>query len=650
MKLPLNREIILTLLSGVSLVVSFFTKSPIPAYVSVLFGSVEAIEEALESIKDRILDVHILMLLAAVGALIVGQVRDAAALLFLFSLAGTLEHFAMARTKSAIEGLVNLRPSTAIRVQESDQEVKVEELRPGDIVRVLPFQQVPIDGIVTSDRVSLDESAMTGESRSVERVTGDKVMGGTQNLESMLLFRVTSTVEDSTLTRIVNLVSEAQENKAGSERVSLWFGQRYTLFVIAAFVVSMVVRLLMGSSPMDALYPSLTLLVALSPCALVISTPASTLSALAYAAKRGILVRGGQFIEIAGQVDTIGLDKTGTLTKGEPVLAEVCVHARLHETAPPTPMDDGIVCWHRGDEPVGVTTTVLRYAAAAEQFSTHPIAQAILREAQTMRLNVPEVASHTAVPGMGIETVVDGVGVKIGQPRFFVDDDLPEEFRDHVTEMQSRGITSVLMRFGDDWAALGMQDAIRDDAKALIANLESVGIKHVAMLTGDNSVTAASVATQLDLKEFQAGLLPADKDRIVGDWVAQGRKIAMVGDGVNDAPALAKAHLGIAMGGLGSDIAMNAADVVLVQDRIERVPELIALGQMANRVIRANLLFAGGVILVLTILSFLWGMIPALRAISPAIPLPLAVVGHEGSTVVVILNGLRLLKGPGVIR
>jgi len=635
-------------------------------YASVLFGSYFALRSAWGSVRDRTLDVNLLMVLAAVGAVAVGHVDDAAALLFLFSLSSTLESMALSKTRSAIEGLVNLRPDTALRITDAgDVEVRAETLEIGDLVRVLPYQQVPADGTLAQGTASVDESAMTGESRPVDKLEGERVLAGTQNLDRMMVMAVNAKTGDSTLERIVQLVSEAQENKASGERISTWFGQRYTVFVFLMFFVVFGVRMSLGNAMPDALYSALILLVALSPCALVISTPASTLSALAFAGRRGILVRGGQYMEEAGRVNVVALDKTGTLTEGRPKVVEICVGQGWEDpiklAACPVPASASttaecdkscavcafITCWHVGDPMPTSSSAALRTSASAEAFSTHPIAEAIVRAAREAGLNVPEADSHSAVAGMGIEAVVEGRPVRLGQLRYFEGGEtfLPGGFREHVREMQSRGLTAVLMNDGKQWSAFGLQDAARASAPAFIRALHAEGAR-VAMLTGDNPATAEAVAKDLAIDEVYAGLMPQDKADLVGKWVAEGKRVMMVGDGINDAPALALANVGVAMGGLGSDVALRAADVVLVQDRIERIPTLMHLGRRTNAIIRANLLFAAGMIITLTILSFAWPAVPFLRNLTPQMPLPMAVVGHEGSTVLVILNGLRLLRAP----
>lgn len=609
------------------------------AHLSVLAGSVFAFRAAWASLRDRSIDVNVLMVLAAAGSVLLGHPAEAAVLLFLFSLSHTLEEFTLGRTKSAIEGLIALRPETAVRLRDDGEEtVRVEALVPGDRVRVKAFETVPVDGRILTGDSHVNEGAMTGEPVPVTVSEGSEVLGGTQNEEGMFTMEVLRASGQTTLDKVVELVRDAQENKASGERVSQWFGQRYTIFVIVAFLVSLGLRTVVGQEWGPAAYASLTLLVALSPCALVISVPATTLSAMAWAARNGILIRGGQAIEEAGRVDTVTLDKTGTLTVGRPVLAEICVC-----TAEPVGgqvCQDEETCWSGGDMS-GEAQRFLQLAAVAEQYSEHPIARAIVGAAKEQGLDVPEGDSSEVVPGLGIRSRWDGVEIAVGQARFFPD--LPSGFQAHADELRRKGMTVAIGRFGDDYAAFGLQDSPRGTARWAVSELRGLGVSRVLMLTGDNAETAEAVAGQVGVNEFRAGLFPADKEGIIGGMVDEGRRVMMVGDGINDAPALSRAHVGVAMGGLGSDIALNAADIVLMNDRVERLPSILRLGQKTNRIIWSNLVFAGGVMAVLSIGSVVLDLIaPEMHSAL----LPMAVVGHEGSTVLVILNGLRLLRGP----
>ncbi|MBX3117727.1 MAG: heavy metal translocating P-type ATPase [Fimbriimonadaceae bacterium] len=648
MKIFRDIQVILTVLCGIFLVLSFFGLHVSIAYLSVVFGSYFALKSAYEAIRERSLDVNFLMVFAAAGAVALGHPTEAAVLLFLFSLSSTLEAFAMSRTKSAIEGLIKLRPDTALRITASgDEKTPVEEIEVGDMIRVVAFELVPLDGVVESGESSINQSAMTGESVPVSASRGTRVLAGTQNLDGMLTIKVAAKAGQTTLEKIVDLVQDAQENKASGERISTWFGQRYTIFVIVAFAISLVVRLLLGQDANAALYAALTLLVALSPCALVISTPASTLSALAWAARNGMLIRGGEFIEQAGKADILAVDKTGTLTAGRFELAEICVCQGVPEVVGGSGRlcMEGHACWSGQGTMSDEAKRLLRVAAAAEQYSTHPIAEAIVESARQQGLDIPEATEHHAHTGLGVTANVEGKAVKVGQRKFFdtADSSLDPDFAVHAEELQHKGFTVVVLDYDGMMAAIGLHDAPRPSAKTVLRDVQELGIRQTVMMTGDTRETAEAVASEVGITDVRAGLFPEDKEKIVAELTAKGGGLIFVGDGVNDAPSLARASVGVAMGGLGSDIALNAADVVLMNDRLESIPRLIKLGRMTNSIIRANLYFAGSVIVVLTLGSMFFDQfLPDYRNLI----LPLAVVGHEGSTVLVILNGLRLLRGP----
>jgi Cd2+/Zn2+-exporting ATPase len=623
-----------TVMCGVFLVVGLVLGQPWVG-LSVVAGSYFALGAAYRSLVERSLDVNLLMVLAAAGSILVGHWADAAVLLFLFSLSSTLEARAMAKTRAAIERLLRLRPETAIRVVgDVETTAPVADLRPGDMIRVPPFELIPIDSTLVSDRVEVDEKSMTGEARPVTKVAGSPLLGGTQNLDSALLAQVTVTPGDTTLERIVTLVDQAQTHKASGEKISAWFGRRYTVFVLVAFGISLGVRLSLGQPGPDALYGALVLLVALSPCALVISTPAATLSALAFAARQGILVRGGLFIEEAGRVDLIAFDKTGTLTLGEPEVDSIVVCSRATcASGGSRDCDDEPLTWERGDAMTPEIARALAVAAAAERDSTHPIAAAIVRACQEAGVEPARVDSHRAEPGRGVIAIVEGLEVRIGQPA--IHEELPVAVARAEATLADSGSSTVVMRSGEEWAVFGLRDQPRPEATRMIARLRSIPGVRLAILTGDQPQTATTIARGLGIDEVHARLMPADKARLIARWAEEGRRVMMIGDGINDAPALAQAHVGVAMGGLGSDVAMEAADVVLVQDRVERIPVLIELGRMTRGVIAVNLVFASGVIVALAAASLFYRL-----------PLPVAVIGHEGSTVLVILNGLRLLRGP----
>ncbi len=622
------------------------------SFAAVVFGSYFALAAAWRSIKRRSIDVNFLMVFAAAGSVILGHALEAAVLLFLFSLSSTMESFAMAKTRNAIEGLIRLRPDSAILVSsDGERTVPVEDLKIGDQIRVLPFENIPADAKIISGSTTVDQSAMTGESAPAQKRVGDLILAGTQNLESMIVAEVTAEVGNTLLEKIVELVRDAQDNKASGERISEWFGQKYTYFVLIAFGVMFVVRLVLHQPLEQSAYGALTILVALSPCAVVISTPASTLSALAWAARNGILVRGGAYIELAGKIDTLAVDKTGTLTAGKPHLTEICVCTGVAEAvgAHANLCVDEHACWSQGEEMSPDATALLRFAAAAEQYSSHPIADAIVNRAREMGIDVPEAVNATTIPGLGVTATIDGKQVRIGQRRFFESDGkfLEPEFAVHAEELQHKGMTVAILEVEGKMAALGLLDSPRPEAPDFLATMRRLGADRQIMITGDTPETAEAIAKQLDIQEYKAGLLPDDKTKLIHELIQKGRSVMMVGDGINDAPSMATATVGVAMGGLGSDIALNSADVVLMQDRLDKIPQLVQLGRQTNRIIRTNLYFASGVITILAIGSLLGDYyFPQLRNWI----LPFAVVGHEGSTVLVILNGLRLLWGPGSSR
>ena len=635
MKLLRSPQILLATLAGLFLVASFIPGFQWLAYIAIAAGAYEAIPSTWHSLRNKSIDVDFLMLLSAAGSTAIGRPTEAAVLMFLFSLSKALEDLTLAKTKAAIEGLIQLRPTSARVVRAGlESVVPLEQVVVGDQIIVPAFEPIPTDGEVMSGEGSIDNSALTGESVPVSFAPGEKVMAGGRNLDFGMVMIATAPSTESTLQKVMDLVQDAQENKASGERISQWFGQRYTLAVLGISLASFLIKLAIHLPISKAIYESLILLVALSPCALVISVPAATLSALAWAAKRGILIRGGEFIERAGQVDAVVLDKTGTLTKGRPELAEICVCASQLVPAGAS-CSETEVCWSGQLEMSDDAKRFLGLAAVAESQSTHPIASAITAAAKKFGAPVLEGTDFQTIPGHGVRANVNGQTVSIGQLKLFNDSSTPLDptFLHHVEQIQSQGMTVAIIETREGFAALGFRDQPRAESKQLIQSLRENGVEEVIMYTGDNARTAAPLAHEVGLTSYRADMLPGDKAAAVEE-LGKSRKVMMVGDGINDAPALAKSFLGVAMGGLGSDIAMNAADVVLMHDRLDMIPALIKLGKKANGIIAFNLILGGAVIGVLT-----------LTALVGILPLPLAVVGHEGSTLVVILNGLRLLRG-----
>ncbi len=621
-------------LCGVSWVLGLALSSTPLLIAASAFGAVPALLAMGQSLARRRVDVNVLMVTAAAGAIGIGRYDDSATLLFLFSLSGALEHAALGRARSAIEKLIELRPSRAWVVEsDTEREIPVEDVRAGDLVRIPPHARVPVDATVVIGRSTIDASAMTGESVPVSVEPGAKVIGGTLNLEGQLTARATAAVGSTALDRVMELVREAQENKAGGERLSQWLGERYTWAVLGVFLAVLAVRTGVFDQALPAaLQASLTLLVALSPCALVISVPAATLSALAWCGRNGLLVRGGEFIERAGNVTAVAFDKTGTLTRGTPRLVEVCA-------CPPDGAGDcgDNACWHGDGELDPNSTELVSLAASAELHGPHPIARALLAFAESRKIAVTPPEAQQSVPGLGVRATVRGIPVVVGQPQLLEEQGpLPAGFHERIAGLRGAGMTVAAMRAGTRVCVFGAADEPRPEALRTIRRLRALGIRHVAMLTGDHRTTAAAVAQGLELDQVESELASDEKGRAVAALVAAHGRVMMVGDGANDAPSLAGAYLGVGMGGLGNEAALAASDVVIVRDTLDVLPDFLRLGRRTTSIIRANLILAGAMVVGLTIAAF-----------AGVLPMGVAVVGHEGSTVLVILNGLRLLGGPG---
>jgi Cd2+/Zn2+-exporting ATPase len=590
-----------------------------PAVISILYvvafaaGGYYGLIDGIGVLRERRLDVNLLMIFAALGAAIIGQPAEGAVLLFLFSLSNTLQTYAMGRSRRAIEKLLDLRPPVAL-VRRGSRLVSlpIEKLVLGDIVLVRPGERFPIDGLIVSGSSTADQSTITGESIPVEKEVGDVTYAGTLNGNGALEVRVNRLAQDTTLAKIVQLVEEAQENKAQTQNMLDNFEQFYALLVLGgAVLLTIVPYFFLGQAFYPTFYRAMTWLVVASPCALVISTPASILSAIANGARRGILFKGGVHLEQTATLKVVAFDKTGTLTTGSPTLTTI---------QPFTGVD--------ADE-------LLRLAAATEARSEHPLASAIVRAAEERGLTLPTAMDFQSTPGQGVEANVEELAVWIGNERLFSERRvrIPQELLDQARAIESSGQTVMLVNADGSWLGLlGVADTLRPDAEQIVAELKALGIEHVVMLTGDNERVAAAIAARAGVDEFHANLLPQDKVRILKVLREKYGPTAMVGDGVNDAPALATADVGIAMGGAGTDVALETADVVLMADGLAHLPHAIGLARRARRTVFQNLAFALSVIVLLVAAAF-----------GARLPLPLGVVGHEGSTVIVVLNGLRLL-------
>jgi len=601
--------------------------------IAYLAGGVPALITAVRAlIKRRRLSISLLMVLAAAAAALVGEARDGAILLLLFSLAESLEGYAMGNAKRAVAALMRLRPETATVIENGTRTtVPAESVRIGQRIAIMPGERVPLDGVLLAGSSSVDQAPITGESVPVDKVVGDTLFAGTVNGYGALEVEVTKDSSSTTLARMIELVTQAQAQRSTSQRFSSWFGQRYTRLVLVGSVLALGVFLLLGMPPNDAFYKAATLLVVASPCAVVISVPAAILAALARAARMGVLFKGGMALEDLASVDTFAMDKTGTLTEARMQVSDVV--------------------------PFGMSRSeLLRLAAAIERGSEHPVAEAIrtagagagalATAAEPDRLGtsdapVDHVTSDlTAVPGMGVTATVDGTPYWAGNRALAAANEvlLEGQVDAEVARLEALGRTLVIV--GDARRVVGVlavADTVRPSAARALAGLREAGVRRIVMLTGDNAAVANAVADELGIArtDVNAGLLPEQKVDHVARLREQGG-VAVVGDGVNDAAAMATATVGIAMGVAGTDAALEAADVALLSDDLERLPTVLRLARAAHRVVRQNLTFALGIMALMVVVTLFGNL-----------PLPLAVLGHEGGTILVVLNGLRLLAFDG---
>jgi len=578
-----------------------------------LAGGLPAAWRALETLwRERVLDIDLLMVVAAVAAAAVGAAFEGAVLLTLFSVSTTLEAQALGRARRAVEALMALRPETALlkRPDGREEEVPASSLRVNDVVVLQPGARVPADGIIVGGRGSLDEASITGESIPVSKDPGAQVFEATVNLDGVLEVEITKPVEESTVARMIQLVTEAQAAKAPSERFSAWFGQRYTVGVLIAAALAFAVFYWLERDWESALYKSATLLVAASPCAVVISVPAAILSALSAAARRGVLFKGGAALETLATVDTFAFDKTGTLTTGKAAVNQVVA------------LD-------------GNEEAFLALLAGLEAHSEHHSAAAIRREAADRSIHPVTVANVVTRPSAGIVGEFDGGQVWAGNPRLAAQ---MSAAIDHPALAALAADTQTVIYLGKGTSVLGaitVADQARATSPEALASLRAGGVSRIVMVTGDRRPVALRIGEELGLRtdEINADMLPEDKVRMVGKLAETG-KVAFVGDGVNDAAALARADVGIAMGAAGSDVALQAADVALLSEDMTKLAEAQRLAKRTARIIKQNLAFALIAMAVLVTGGLFFEL-----------PLPLAVIGHEGGTVLVVFNGLRLLAG-----
>ncbi|MEU0815713.1 heavy metal translocating P-type ATPase [Streptomyces mirabilis] len=600
-----------------------WTYGPLYA-IAYLAGGWEPALEGLRALRGKTLDVDLLMIVAALGAAAIGQVLDGALLIVIFATSGALEALATARTADSVRGLLDLAPATATRVTaDGEESVLVNRLSVGDELLIRPGERIGADGRVLDGTSEADQATITGEPLPVLKTPGDEVFAGTLNGTGALRVRVERDPADSVIARIVILVEEASRTKAPTQLFIEKIEQRYAVGVVAATLTVFAVPLAFGADLTGALLRAMTFMIVASPCAVVLATMPPLLSAIATAGRHGVLVKSALAMERLGEIDTAALDKTGTLTEGAPEVTAVrpATGSGLDEDA------------------------LLALAAAAEHPSEHPLARAIVVAARARDLRLAPARDFTAKPGHGVTATVDGRFVTVGRPDSGLDADTDADAgtdtgtgtgtgtrMDRDTDVEGGTVVRV-ERDGALVGTLVLADRPRADAAETAAGLTALTGTSPVLLTGDNPRAAAQVATATGITDVRASLLPEDKVTAVRELQRAGRKVLFVGDGVNDAPALAAAHAGVAMGRAGSDLALETADAVVVRDELAAIPAVVRLSRAARRLVVQNLLVAGTFITVLV----LWDLLGHL-------PLPLGVAGHEGSTVLVGLNGLRLLR------
>jgi Cd2+/Zn2+-exporting ATPase len=574
--------------------------------LSALVGGINFFPAGFSSLRSFSLDMNFLMTAAIFGAVAIGEYMESAAIAFLFSVAELLEAFAVARARRSLKALMDLAPDVAVVRKGTDEvTIPVEEVQVGDLALVRPGEKIPVDGNVREGTSDVDQSPITGESMSVEKQPGARVFAGTLNLEGYLEIETSRPAAQSTLTRIIRMVEDAEDRRAPSEKFVQKFSRYYTPAVTGlALCIILIPVLLLGGDFGTWCLRGLTLLVIACPCALVISTPVAVVSGITSAARNGVLIKGGNFLESLADVRVVAFDKTGTLTTGKPELTDV-LPAKGHT---------------RED--------ILRIAAALETRSQHPIARAVLVAAEGLEL--PSVTDFKSVTGKGVQATIDARTYKLGKPGF-----LECGSTDSVLELQQQGKTTVLVgNSSETIGVLAFADAPRPGAAETIQRLRKLGIERVVMLTGDNSTTAQNIAALLGIDEWHADLMPEDKVEIIEKLSVQNGEVAMVGDGVNDAPAMARASVGIAMGAAGTDAALETADVALMADDLTKLPYLFRLTRKARRVIRQNVWSSLTIKLCLAV-----GVIPGFVSLVVAV-----LAGDMGTSLGVTGNALRLAR------
>ncbi|MFC4559587.1 heavy metal translocating P-type ATPase [Virgibacillus kekensis] len=581
--------------------------------LAILIGGYDLFKEGFKNLTKLRFDMKTLMTIAIIGAVIIGEWSEGAVVVFLFALSEALEGYSMDKARNSIRSLMDIAPNRAIiRRGNETIEMDVEDVRIGDVMLIKPGQKIAMDGEVTGGQTSVNQAAITGESIPVHKVPGDEVFAGTLNEEGFLEVSVTKRAEDTTIAKIIHLVEEAQAEKAPSQQFVDRFAKYYTpAIMLVAVLTAIIPPLFFGGAWSEWVYSGLAVLVVGCPCALVISTPVAIVTAIGNAARKGVLIKGGIHLEETGRLKVVAFDKTGTLTEGRPEVTDVVQLSGMTE-----------------EEVIGI-------AAAIESFSQHPLAAAISRKAATNKLTPIKAEGFKSITGMGAEATVNGAKYYIGSPALFEGViDIPETVLDRIAGMQSEGKTVMLL--GTDQELHGLvaaADTVRKGSAAIIRKLHKIGIKKTVMLTGDNQATGKTIGRQLGVSETKAELLPQDKLDAIKALKKEHGNVAMVGDGVNDAPALATSSVGIAMGGAGTDTAIETADIALMADDLDKLPYTMELSRKTLSIIRQNVVFALG-LKVLALLLVIPGWLT----------LWIAIFADMGATLLVVLNSLRLIR------
>lgn len=615
-----NRKLLFSLMAGLLLVIGWFGENilnfPVPINLgfylaAYIFAGHDIARHAFAAVRFRQFDTDLLMIIAALGSAALGKYAEGALLLFLFSLGHALEEKALDRTRNAIHDLADFTPITAIILRNGvETKIAVDQLNIGDTVIIHPGTRIPIDGKVSDGHSSIDQSPVTGESIPVDKSPGDVVFAGSLNGEGAIEVLVSRLSKDSTLSRVVEMVEKAQTKKSPTQLAADNFQRVFVPSVLIGALLLTIIPPLFGF-PISETFPrALTLLVAASPCALALGTPAAVLSGLAQAARNGVLIKGGVHLENLGRLRAIAFDKTGTITIGEPTVTEVIAFNERSQAE------------------------VLGLAASVESRSAHPLALAIVHAANERGLDLFPAKDVKAVTGQGITASVNGMSVWIENPNKNGTNHLQSRVLNQVKTLERDGKTVILVSIDQTpIGAIAIADKIRPGVGEILADLKHLGMQHLVMLTGDNPFVAAQIAKHVGLEDTRASLLPEDKLVAVNDLLREYETVGMVGDGVNDAPAMAQATVGIAMGGASTDVALESADVALMADDLSRLPFVVGLGRATRAIIYQNLVIALGVITVLVILS-----------ITGQADIGAAIIFHEGSTLLVVLNALRLLQ------